>query len=949
MVNYHFTIKTDTKPDGHHVKAAAHAQYINRTGRYQAIDEQKIMTTKYRDIISGNQPQEKLPEQETLIYSSPYGNIKFDAEGVRVSHNASIETVAVALAVAQRIYGDKLSVSGGDEFRAKNIRVAAELDLPLQFREKNLATQLNQAKKERDNERREFINAGGKFVRPRVGKGKTGGQTTLPKPGAKLRTLEDVTQRGFSLPQLPTSNVDGSGGRRTMLLSANERRHLVHKQRELSAHVRWDNAAGRKRVIERTADDIMVNLRQREKTHASSHAQYINREAAFQQRGGCVYAAHHLPKWAKGDAQKFFAEADLWERANGERYKEIEMALPNILDLEAQKEIVETFIEHHLKNFYYAYAIHDKIGAMSNGERHPHVHIMFSTRELDEAERTCERPPKKFFARTNTKEPAKGGCRKADKFVGRSRRAYLCTMREDFAAIQNQVLAKHGINLRVDHRSLKAQRQEALMHGNKMLAEILDRLPQKSVGPRAFLEKDNPMVAAQKRLRALNRNRTKAITQKYLLEDMIRETKATRSLADIQKRYAELNIALQAIPEERRKEYLTDVKLFSDDLRQAESLKEAAVYGAEAIEKAKLDCMTGAEKEDWQRLKDLAYEKKQWEQLCKTLGGSDTKDKKELAEVERIKGTAEQEIKKLDRDIRELAKTVQPTFDRLRTPLTQEIISQQSSEYISSTKGTKYKLEQTLAQAKTKLEKLEAKIRDELDKDWCNKPLTAGETADLVAEEYRRTEDNIWQMKKELKKLEKKIISPARALYIAKDVYTQGGYKKIRQERRALEKKYKLGQKITEAEYQQAMKKLDDREAFLDKRCGTVEAAAKIREIAAGILRKNAPAQSAYQQLKTRIEEAEVALTNHKETHRRLIGAARQDSRSHYRVQIPPSVPIMFTPERRTSIIAAALSGNEKFAQLVARAKPDEPDEWRYLSETEKEDLKSSTANLDRY
>lgn len=49
------------------------------------------------------------------------------------------------------------------------------------------------------------------------------------------------------------------------------------------------------------------------------------------------------------------------------------------------------------ENYYYAYAIHDKIGTMSNGEHHTHVHLMFSTREIDDCERKQERQPDVFF------------------------------------------------------------------------------------------------------------------------------------------------------------------------------------------------------------------------------------------------------------------------------------------------------------------------------------------------------------------------------------------------------------------------------------------------------------------------------------------------------------------------------------------------------------------------
>ena len=120
---------------------------------------------------------------------------------------------------------------------------------------------------------------------------------------------------------------------------------------------------------------------------------------------------------------------------------EIEFALPNELKtVEQYRQIIDAFIEKHLKDHYYAYAIHDKIGVMSNGQHHPHVHIMFSERLIDEVERR------------------RHGAPKVRKW---SDKKFLTILRADFAEIQNEVLAKNGFSIRVDHQTLKAQREEA--------------------------------------------------------------------------------------------------------------------------------------------------------------------------------------------------------------------------------------------------------------------------------------------------------------------------------------------------------------------------------------------------------------------------------------------------------------------------------------------------------
>ena len=63
----------------------------------------------------------------------------------------------------------------------------------------------------------------------------------------------------------------------------------------------------RKKFAIITAQKILQHI---EKTNAQSHLEYINRERAFENRGACIFHAHHLPKWAHDDPKKFFQAAD---------------------------------------------------------------------------------------------------------------------------------------------------------------------------------------------------------------------------------------------------------------------------------------------------------------------------------------------------------------------------------------------------------------------------------------------------------------------------------------------------------------------------------------------------------------------------------------------------------------------------------------------------------------
>ena len=221
-----------------------------------------------------------------------------------------------------------------------------------------------------------------------------------------------------------------------------------------------------------------------------SHADYINREGTQSDKNDCVFKGSQLPKWAKGSAQKFFSAATRYEDKGNCRYKEIELSLPNELSLEQNRAIVDRFLANHLANHYYAYAIHEKSGELS-GEKHPHVHIMFSERLIDDVERISERPACKYFRRAA--KPLRGeqvasferrrqhGAPKDKKWHSKK---FFYEMREDFARIQiqNEVLERNGFSIRVDHRTLRAQQVEAENHGDAFLAKAYKRAPELYIG-----------------------------------------------------------------------------------------------------------------------------------------------------------------------------------------------------------------------------------------------------------------------------------------------------------------------------------------------------------------------------------------------------------------------------------------------------------------------------------
>jgi hypothetical protein len=96
----------------------------------------------------------------------------------------------------------------------------------------------------------------------------------------------------------------------------------------------------------------------------------------------------------------------------------------------------------------FTWAIHNPQAALEGGEQ-PHAHIMYSERTID----GLDRDPEQYFKRYNAKNPEKGGCRKDS--AGTEER--LLATRERWAKVQNAHLERHGLEARVDHRSLRDQ------------------------------------------------------------------------------------------------------------------------------------------------------------------------------------------------------------------------------------------------------------------------------------------------------------------------------------------------------------------------------------------------------------------------------------------------------------------------------------------------------------
>lgn len=192
---------------------------------------------------------------------------------------------------------------------------------------------------------------------------------------------------------------------------------------------------------------------------AGPHAAYIAREGQYESRlekGERLEATEsgNMPNWAKDQPQTFWLAADAFERSNGTTYREMEIALPRELDAAQQVELVREWVKQEIGDRHaYQWAIHVPMAA--DGGEQPHVHLMFSERQVD----GIERDPQQYFKRYNAKAPEQGGARKgygehAGQTLSRAERTRdLKELRSRWADACNGALERAGSAERIDMRS----------------------------------------------------------------------------------------------------------------------------------------------------------------------------------------------------------------------------------------------------------------------------------------------------------------------------------------------------------------------------------------------------------------------------------------------------------------------------------------------------------------
>ena len=993
MALYHFTLKSDKKPNKKKVRASEHTDYINREGKYANTDE--LAKKNLGNFITSAEVSDVFHGTPALLYHSPYGDISNTKNGVAVYRHPSLDTIAIALMVANDKMNSPLIIEGSDKFKADCIVAALSCDLPIRFADADMQRIFTQKKEQDENERREYRAAGGKIRRAGkdISKSDADGNRSILTATVTTGTLPCV----HDLPQLPMVRA---GQYPAEVLVRPDEVHIVgHAESGGDATLRrlvqdgrqrgiWaDYRDGRRARARRTADGILSVLEENaERVQAASHVEYINRENAFAKKGGCVYQQSRLPDWAHGSAKAFFSAADAYSPKNSTRYKEFEFSLQNELTLEQNLEIVNRFIEQVLPHQYYALAVHDKIGALSGETHNLHCHLMFSPRLIDETEERKPRKKSHFFKyplRENVKNPTEKMLREHGAPNDRrfSDRQHVGEFRAIFAEITNDVLQKYGHRARVDHRSLKEQEREARMNGDTLLAEILHRIPEKHISKMSTMEERNPDVVQLMKYRDQKKEYRDLLMQADILERQLKENAAAEADGSREKKIHELIESNEFVESDNdASSYIGELRAnFLQAIEECDHLQAGLISSKQAYDEARLEYMSDDEQELYEGWLHLQEEQAHWTTFRDNLkipqeGSVPTEEMAAYNELE----TA---LKEKFASMAKLAAGMKPRVDAILKRQENRDVKKQifliAHQALEADKHQQLLLDKAKQNLEVSMKALEQALFSASQQEGQQASYTTRELYQIIRRRFFGYKKEVERLRKQIAAVEKRVLSSERIQQIAEDRFVGGAFKELREEKRKFAKvKQKLDESIDQylatdkalkalptssPSYAEARAMAEDlhrdvnakqanlqkweaqitaKEQSLFARISTPAAKEKIHAITLGVARGNAKYVERLEDLKGRLALAEEKLERVRPQVEALSKEYARDKRNtrHYRVEKDRVPKDTDYPDA----IAQAISKQDRGMPNNVSCRDDDDDmgmkNWKLMSVLEREE-----------
>ncbi len=241
-------------------------------------------------------------------------------------------------------------------------------------------------------------------------------------------------------------------------------------------------------------------------------------------------APANAPVWVN-DGEALWNRVESCERRkDSELARECRIALPRELRRDQQIALAREWAreEYGGRGMVAQWALH--VPGASDGYEQPHIHVMVTTRHLDTNGPSgfSSKKAADFRSYWTGEDAFKKG--KAGAFI--SNTEGLEGMRTRWAELCNRHLAAAGVEARIDHRSLAAQRAEALREGDEEKADMLDRTPEPKIGAGASRRAKRGDLADRVREAQENRREREAVIN-------LAAERAKRRRADERRRRAE--------------------------------------------------------------------------------------------------------------------------------------------------------------------------------------------------------------------------------------------------------------------------------------------------------------------------------------------------------------------------------------------------------------------------
>lgn len=234
-----------------------------------------------------------------------------------------------------------------------------------------------------------------------------------------------------------------------------------------------------------------------------------------------IITPDQAPEWSRDRAQLWNQAEQAERRKDAQVAREVDVALPAELSERERRGLVREFVRQQ----FVSRGMVADVAYHSGQGRNPHAHVMLTLRRLD-----------------------------GDRFAAAKEREWndkdrLQQWRSSWARHTNRALKRGGHDERVNHQTLRAQRQAALARGDDQAAAKLDREPQVHLGKTLHMEE-----------RGLNTDRGNRYTEIAERNDHTGNLpKQREELTDLQRQIKALELEQQRDDERKAREAAIDL------------------------------------------------------------------------------------------------------------------------------------------------------------------------------------------------------------------------------------------------------------------------------------------------------------------------------------------------------------------------------------------------------